>query len=254
MTRNTKAILKFAVPMVILGVAYFVVMLWITRDQLVGVEEQEPLVVPYAQAELPLDPFDEFWVASTPIQVHLLPQNARVPYGVEERDIWVKSAFNNSEIAFLIEFEDDTEDRIGAPIPDACAVMIGPETSPPIAQMMAQDASGNIWHWRADLDAEEHQLGIDTVTAVLELVTSGPGTQTPLADQTVLGRGELRDGSWHVVLKRALASTQEGGIGIHPDTTMIVSFATWDGSKTEAFAAKSISIVQPLILGVESPE
>jgi DMSO reductase family type II enzyme heme b subunit len=244
-----KTILTFSVPLVLLGVLYFALMYRMTRDRVVGVTPEKPLVMRYTQHALPIDPLDEYWSSIDSSVIHLWPQNARVPYGTEERDVVVRGAYNELEVAFLLRFADSTESREVAPTgTDACAVFIGPGDSPAVAQMMGQDGSGNIWHWLADRDAEQYQGGDDSVQAALELVTTGPGTQTPLEHQTVVGRGEYRAGYWHVVLKRTLSSQQDDAIELSAGSDLIVSFAVWDGAKLEAFAAKSIAILRPLIL------
>ncbi len=240
--------LRFFAPLLFLGAAFFVVMYSLTRDRLVGVTEEEPLRIRYTTSDLPLDPLAEYWTGTTAMRIHLWPQNARVPYGTEERDIWVRGTYNDREIALQVEVEDDTENRDVAPKPDACAVFIEPAESPPTGQMMGQDGSGNIWHWRADWDTEQHRNASDSVKAVAELITSGPGTQTPLASQNVVAKGEYRDGKWHVVFKRSLSAQQEGAVGLAPGSDPLISFAVWDGAKTESFAAKSIAIMRPLIL------
>ncbi len=249
MKPSTKAILAFSLPLLLLGVLYFVVMYRMTRDRLVGVTEETPLVIEYVQQDLPLDPLSDHWNDIDSNLIHLWPQNARVPYGTDERDVVVRAAYNDGEIAILLQFADSTESREVAPNgTDACAVFIGPADAPAAAQMMGQDASGNIWHWLADRDAERYQRDNDSVSAVVELVTTGPGTQTPLPLQTVAGRGAYRAGNWYVVFKRSLASRQNDALALSPGTDMIVSFAVWDGAKREAFSAKSISIVRPLVL------
>ena len=249
MKPSTKAILAFSLPLVLLGALYFVVMYRVTRDRLVGVTEEAPLVVEYVRHDLPLDPLSDYWNGVDSSVIHLWPQNARVPYGTDERDVVVRTAYNDQEIAFLLQFADSSENREIAPTgTDACAVFIGPASSPAAAQMMGQDATGNIWHWLADRDAEQYQRGSDSVSAVVELVATGPGTQTPLALQTVAGRGDYRAGRWYVVFKRSLSSQQDDALALSPGTDMIVSFAIWDGAKLEAFAAKSISILRPLVL------
>lgn len=250
MKASTRSVLTFSVPLLLLGVLYFAVMYRMTRDELVGVTAEEPLLIHYVQDTLPSDPSSDYWSAIDSTVIHLWPQNARVPYGIEERDVVVRGAYNDQEIAFLLEFADSTENRAVAPTgTDGCAVFIGPADSPAAVQMMGQDATGNIWHWLADRDAMQYQRLDDSVRAVLELVAAGPGTQTPLAQQTVVGRGEYRAGYWHVILRRNLASQQPDAIELSAGSDLIISFAVWDGAKREAFAAKSISIVRPLILG-----
>lgn len=247
MKRSLKVALTFSIPLLLFCIVFFILMRGLTGDQLVGVTAEPPVSVSHTDLEIPLNPSDEFWAGVAPAQVHLWPQNARVPYGTTEKEIVVRGVYNDRDIAFLIEFDDETENRDGPTNRDACAVFFGPADSPATAQMMAHGGTGNIWHWVADLDADSRQPGGESTRAVLELYTTGPGTQTPLELQTVAGWGEHRDGRWFVVVKRAIAGVQTDGIDIGPGTDLIVSFAVWDGSKAEALARKSISIVTNLI-------
>ena len=247
MKGSHKVALAFSIPLLLFSVAFFVLMLGVTRDRLVGYFEEPPISVGYTDLAIPLDDTDEFWAGIAGVTVHLWPQNARVPYGTEERDIVVRGVYNDREIGFLMEFEDETENRDGPTSRDACAVFLGPASSPATAQMMAHGATGNIWHWAGDLDAEARRTGADSTHAVLELFTTGPGTQTPLELQTVAARGEHRNGKWFVVVKRSLESRQPDAVDLVPGADLIVSFGVWDGSKAEALARKSISIVTNLI-------
>lgn len=247
MKSSHRVAVTFSIPLLLFGIVFFVLMRGVTQDQLVGVTEEPPLSIGHTDSDIPLDNSHEFWAGIDPTTVHLWPQNARVPYGTEERDIVVRGVYNDREIAFLIEFDDETENRAGPLDRDACAIFFGPSDSPGTAQMMGHGGTGNIWHWVADLDAELRRSGGDSTQAALELFTTGPGTQTPLESQTVSGRGEHRDGRWFVVLKRSLQSRQDDALPLMPDTDLIVSFAVWDGAKVEALARKSISIMTDLI-------
>jgi len=247
MKSSSKVALKFSIPLLLFSIVFFLLMRFLTRDQLVGVTEEPPVPVRYTDSEIPLNPSDGFWSGVDTTQVHLWPQNARVPYGTVEKDIVVRGVYNDSNVAFLIEFDDTTENREGPTNRDACAVFFGPADSPATAQMMAHGSTGNIWHWIADMDSVSRQPGGDSTQAVLELFTTGPGTQTPLELQTVSGWGEHRDGRWFVVIKRALEGGQTDGMYVGPGSDLIVSFAVWDGSKAEALARKSISIVTNLV-------
>jgi DMSO reductase family type II enzyme heme b subunit len=247
MKRSYKVAMAFSIPLLLFAIVFFFLMRALTRDQLVGVTEEPPFTLTHTDSEIPLDYSDEFWVGLSSADVHLWPQNARVPYGTEERDVTVRGAYNDHEIAFLLAWVDITENREGPLNRDACAIFFGPADSPATAQMMGHGATGNIWHWVADQDAESQLAGGDSALAVLELFTTGPGTQTPLASQTVSGKGIHSDGQWHVVVKRSLESQQEDAIAFSPSVALEVSFGTWDGAKVEALARKSISIMADLV-------
>jgi DMSO reductase family type II enzyme heme b subunit len=247
MKSSLRTALWFSIPLLLFAIVFFVAMRAMTRDQLVGVTEEPPITITNTDSDMPLDHSDEFWSGIPAATVHLWPQNARVPYGTEERDIIVRGAYNDQDIAFLLEFEDETENREGPLNRDACAVFFGPADSPATAQMMGHGGTGNILDCVGNQDTESRQAGRDSTWAVLELFATGPGTQTPLAMQNVSGRGEHEDGRWYVVVKRALQSQQQDALPVAPTEQLLISFSTWDGAKVEAMARKSISIMTNLV-------
>lgn len=246
MKSTGKIALTFSIPLLLFGVVFFLLMRFFARDQMVGVTEEPPVAVAHTESAIPLDAESDFWDGIAPTTVHLWPQNARVPYGTEERDVVVRAAYNDLNLGFWLEFEDVTENRESPLNRDACAIFFAPVESPATVQMMGHGTNGNIWHWVADQDAESRQTG-DSTYAVMELYTTGPGTQQSLPQQTVFGRGEYRDGRWYVVMKRSLEGLQEDATSISPDSDLLVSIAIWDGEKVEAMARKSISIMTSLV-------
>jgi DMSO reductase family type II enzyme heme b subunit len=248
MKGHFKTMLIFTVPLLGLSAIYFLIVYSMSQARSDVLIDQEPIVIRYTNLEIPLDPEAEYWKRIEPVKVHLVPQVARVPYGTEERDIWVKGAFNDREIGFHIEFEDDTENWGAPENPDACAILFVPEDSPATAQMMGYGSTANVWQWLADRDAERYVRGNENIQAVRELIASGPGTQTPLKDQNVEGKGVYRDGKWSVVFKRRLESRQEGELPFSSGTDKMIAFARWDGAKMESFSRKSIAILRTLTL------
>jgi DMSO reductase family type II enzyme heme b subunit len=244
MKSPVRSILVFMTPLLLLGVLYFLLMHDMSEPQTQLPPGEDPLTVRYASSVIPAHPTGEFWRAIEPVKIRLYPQTPRVPFGTEERDLWVRGMFNDEEIAFLLEFEDDTEDRRSSAIPDGCAIMLTPTQQPATVQMMGHGDAANIWHWLADRDADRYQDGADSVNVVAELIATGPGTQTPLAGQHVAGEGRYVDGRWYVVFKRQLKSLEEGELALSPDGPRQISFAVWDGSLMESFSRKSIAILR----------
>ncbi len=249
MRSSGRIILSFAIPLLFVGASFFVLVRGARQAQLVPLpQEEEPLTIRPSGGPIPLDPGAELWTRVEPLDLRLYPQTARLPYGREERDLRIRAVYDDGEVAFLLEFDDATEDRDGGSSPDGCAIMLVPADAPATAQMMGHGSGANVWHWLADRDAEQHQRGSDSIQAVRTLIAAGPGTQVPMARQTVVGRGEYRDGRWRVVLKRSLASHQEGEIALEPGGTQRVSFAVWNGGAGERLASKSIAILRTLTL------
>lgn len=249
---SVRAVLKFGAALVLVSVVYFAVMYTMSRPRLDSVTTLEPLVAEYTTDTLSLDPAADHWRAIEPVSIRLLPQAARAPFGTEEREILLRAVYNDREIAFLIEYADDTEDRSGSLRPDACAVMLTPEPGPATAQMMGHGGTANIWHWVADTgvgDSASVASGTSTGQIVRDLLATGPGTQAELGLRTVEARGTYAQGRWSVVFKRLRASSQTDELEVTPTGPMSVSFAVWDGSRGESLSAKSISVLRPLHLG-----
>jgi DMSO reductase family type II enzyme heme b subunit len=197
--------------------------------------------------EIPLDPETEIWNSLKPEKVHLQPQTARVPYGNEEREMLVRAVYNEEEIAFLLEYRDTTVNW-GLPAnPDGCAILFVPGDSPATAQMMGFNSTANIWHWLADRNYKRYREGDTTVNVIRELIAHGPGTQTPMTQQLVEGKGEYTGDGWRVVIKRRLKKIQPDELDLVPGEEFKVAFAIWDGQLVESFSRKSISILRKLV-------
>lgn len=248
MKGNFKTLLTFSIPLLIVCAVYFIIMYRLSHARMDDLEEEGNLTIKYTNSEIPLDPKAEIWTEIKPMRIHLFPQVARVPYGNEERDVWVSGAFNDREIAFFLEFDDETANWGAPENPDACAILFVPGDSPATAQMMGYNSRANVWHWLADRDAERYQRGNESIQAVRELVAAGPGTQTPMEHQNVVGKGNYENGRWSVVFKRRFNSQQEDEFAFAPGTDKKIAFAIWDGAKMESFSRKSIAILRTLNL------
>ncbi len=244
--RYHSAIIGTTVIVAILSVGYFL-HLYVTINTSPGkVEAMKDLTVIRVDHELGLDVDASFWGEIEPEKIKLYPQAARSPYGNVERELWVRLAYNDHEVAFLLEFEDDTED-LGAPVdPDACAILFAEGNAPATAQMMGYGSTANIWQWLADKNTRRYKDGDISIVPVRELIAHGPGTQTPLEKQNVDAKGEYREGKWEVVFKRNLESNQDGELEFRPGSTMTTAFALWNGSRMELFSRKSIAILRIL--------
>ncbi len=249
--RYHSTIIIIALCVAVIAFVYFMVMYRMAYQPAGRIEKQNSLTIEYTNQFISLDAGSEIWKKIKPVTIHLLPQSARVAFGQDEKDIQVRGLFNDDEVAFLLEIEDESGDLGGLLNPDACAILLAPEDVPATAQMMGYESKVNIWHWSADRNFSRYVQGDQSVNVVNELVAVGPATQKPLAEQNVIGKGVYEGIKWQVIFKRKLAGKQEDGIEITPGTNMNIAFAVWDGSKTETFSRKSISILRPLIIGIK---
>ena len=83
------------------------------------------------------------------------------------------------------------------------------------------------------------------------LETAGPGSATfrPVKSQLVDAHGQLTEGRWTVVMKRALAvDAGPDGVPLEPGTKASVAFAIWDGGANDRDGKKLVSIWQDLEL------
>ncbi len=247
MKNSYKAIFKFSSILLIVCLLYFIIV-YIKGYKKTTVQfEYESLQVGYTNLDISLDIDDDFWKEIEAVKIHLFPQAARVPYGLEERDIWVRGIFNDLEIAFLLEFEDTTRNTALLEKSDACAIMFIPTKSVATAQMMGHASEANIWHWLAYRDVLKKAEERDSIPAVRELIAMGPGTQNPMKVEEVEGKGEFYNGRWRVIMKRQLETQQDGKLTFN-EGQLKIAFAVWDGAKQESFGIKSISILRNLYL------
>lgn len=247
MKNSYKAIFKFSSILLIICFLYFIIVYIKGLKKTVVQFDAEFLQVRYTNLNIPLDIDNDFWKEIEAVKIHLFPQAARVPYGLEERDIWVRGIFNDFEIAFLLEFEDTTRNTALPPNSDACAIMFVPTKSVATAQMMGHASKANIWHWLAYRDISKKAVEKDSISAVRELIAMGPGTQNPMKVEEVEGKGKFHNGKWRVIMKRTLETQQDEKLTFKEEQLKI-AFAVWDGAKQESFGIKSISILRNLCL------
>ncbi len=82
------------------------------------------------------------------------------------------------------------------------------------------------------------------------LQAQGPGSTTlrPRASQIVVSKGEWRDGTWSVVLRRPLLVESQAGIPLEPGQRRSIAFAIWDGAAGDRNGQKLVSIWHDLEL------
>ena len=244
---------------------------------------QDPLVLAMPQLDKDLtliaeDFHDDVWQELNPLTVPLLHQITVVPWakGLVPK-VEVRAFHNDREAYFLLEWSDQTASRVHdtGKFPDGVAVAfpLSSETTPS-SIMMGFQSPVNIWQWKADLDslawgtprqsspaspnafytyrkqAELPTSAPEITSACQDLIAVRPGTVTPKENSILTGRGQWQDGSWRVIIKRALSTS-----GPERDAQLLpgqihVSFAIWDGSEDDRGSRKSIS--EWLILQIKS--
>jgi DMSO reductase family type II enzyme heme b subunit len=246
-------------------------------------------------ATVPLDdPLASVWQTAEPLEIPLSEQNVTLPLGGGSiRTVTARALHDGESIFFRLEWEDATED-ISAFTPqefrDAAAIQFpakGVSTTPSFC-MGQPGGEVNLWHWKADwqadidsgfvnvqqaypnsvvdyypfADEEEFNPGlaagnplsqVNRTTPVENLVARGFGTLTTGDAQMVNGNGVWQDNKWYVLFAREMEATGDTYTPFSAGQSTDVSFAVWDGSAGERDGLKSVSLFADLVIE-EAPD
>jgi len=216
------------------------------------------------EGELPTGPEDAAWAKVPPMTLPLSGQIITRPVWPEPtaRALTVRSLHNGTEIAFLLEWQDNTKNDRLTPgtFRDGVAIGLPLGDAPAFFCMGQLDHYINIWHWKADWQSdidrrasktsEKARDGVRTfeviprrVSSVEDLIGGGFSTLTTKEKQgRVQGKAAWKDGVWHVVMRRPLVSEeQENEAKLIPGRVQTVSFAVWNGENKERNGQKAVA-------------
>ncbi len=216
------------------------------------------------QGEMPKTADDTVWQTASSITIPLSGQVITRPVWPEPtvRALTVRSLHNGTDIAFLLEWQDNTKNDRLTPGTFRDGVAIGfPLGDAPAFFCMGQlDHYINIWHWKADWQSdidrraarapEKKEGGVRTfeviprrVSSVEDLIGGGFSTLTTKDKQgRVQGQGFWKDGVWHVMMRRPLLSEeQENEATLVPGRIQTVSFSVWNGENKERNGQKAVA-------------
>lgn len=216
------------------------------------------------EGELPAGPEDTAWAKVSPMTLPLSGQVITRPVWPEPtaRALTVRSLHNGAEIAFLLEWQDNTKNDRLTPgtFRDGVAIGLPLGDAPAFFCMGQLDHYINIWHWKADWQSdidrraaktsEKARDGVRTfeviprrVSSVEDLIGGGFSTLTTKEKQgRVQGKAVWKDGVWHVVMRRPLVSEeQENEAKLIPGRVQTVSFAVWNGENKERNGQKAVA-------------
>jgi hypothetical protein len=216
------------------------------------------------EGELPTGPEDAAWAKVAPMTLPLSGQVITRPVWPEPtaRALTVRSLHNGTEIAFLLEWQDNTKNDRLTPgtFRDGVAIGLPLGDAPAFFCMGQLDHYINIWHWKADWQSdidrraaktsEKSKDGVRTfeviprrVSSVEDLIGGGFSTLTTKEKQgRVQGKAAWKDGVWHVVMRRPLVSEeQENEAKLIPGRVQTVSFAVWNGENKERNGQKAVA-------------
>ena len=94
----------------------------------------------------------------------------------------------------------------------------------------------------------ENPISRGRVTPVLDQMAEGWGSMTVKPDQRALGGGIYRDGGWHVVITRPMASDDLNAPKLVPGGRTFAGFAVWEGESREVGSRKAWSPWIPLVI------
>jgi hypothetical protein len=214
--------------------------------------------------DLPNAADDTAWQQVSPITIPLSGQVITRPVWPEPtvRALTVRSIHNGTEIAFLLEWQDNTKNDRLTPgtFRDGVAIGLPLGDAPAFFCMGQLDHYINIWHWKADWQtdidrraaktSEKKEGGVRTfeviprrVSSVEDLIGGGFSTLTTKDKQgRVQGQAIWKDGVWHVVMRRPLVSEeQENEATLVPGRMQTVSFAVWNGENKERNGQKAVA-------------
>jgi hypothetical protein len=216
------------------------------------------------QGDLPHAPEDAMWGQIPAMTIPLSGQVITRPVWPEPsaRALTVRSVHNGQDIAFLLEWQDNTKNDRLTPgtFRDGVAIGLPLGDAPAFFCMGQLDHYINIWHWKADWQSdidrraartsEKKEGGVRTfeviprrVSSVEDLIGGGFSTLTTKDKQgRVQGKALWKDGVWHVVMHRPLVGEeQENEATLVPGRVQTVSFAVWNGENKERNGQKSVA-------------
>lgn len=110
--------------------------------------------------ELPVqDPDAALWQETSPLDVPLSAQNVSKPFQLEPKvkSVRARALANDSQLAVLVEWADETENSSTVAVQDfrdALALQYPLAEGQPFFCMGQQGGNVNIWHWKADWQAD----------------------------------------------------------------------------------------------------
>ena len=214
--------------------------------------------------DLPATPEDPAWSKVSPVTLPLSGQVITRPVWPEPtaRALIVRSIHNGTDIAFLLEWQDNTKNDRLTPgtFRDGVAIGLPLGDAPAFFCMGQLDHYINIWHWKADWQSDidrraarsndKQREGVRTfeviprrVSSVEDLIGGGISTLTTKDKQgRVQGKASWKDGVWHVMMRRPLVSEeQENEAKLVPGRVQTVSFAVWNGENKERNGQKAVA-------------
>ena len=219
--------------------------------------------------DLSLDPAHSQWKGISALEIPLAPQVMAKPriYESPVKSLKVKALHNTREIAFLVEWDDQTEDNtIGVNrFSDAVALEFpsASAAAKPHFAMGDKENTVDIWFWKATWqkspETERMYASVDDFlggvladnpvskarrSPVENIVAQGFGSATDMnktETEEISGNGKWESKKWSVAFKRALASKNKYNVSFKEGGVTPIAFAVWDGSEHNRGGRKIVS-------------
>ncbi len=238
------------------------------------------------EGEVPFDPEAKEWAAAEPMDMRLAGQVIAPPrwQNPSIELVTIKAAFNDKEIAFLMEWDDPFKDAVHKKdkelntkeinkvggynsyvaandmIPraletfrDSVALQFPAKlvegTKKPHFYRGGSSNAVNMWIWQAD-KAEQKKRG--AAEAIARGWRQPPRPQAE-DQQQVTSKSLWKDGRWRVVMKRPLTTEDRNDIQFTPGKFIPMSMNAWDGSNGEHGLIMSLSTWHFVILEAPTP-
>lgn len=217
------------------------------------------------KGEIPSTPEDPAWDKVPVMAIPLSGQVITRPVWPEPsaRVLNMRSLHNGTEIAFLLEWQDNTKNDRLTPgtFRDGVAIGLPLGDAPAFFCMGQLDHYINIWHWKADWQSDIDRRAAKASegkasgevrrfeviprrkSSVEDLIGGGFSTLTTKEDQgRVQGKATWKDGVWRVLFRRPMVSTgQENEARLEPGRLQAVAFAIWNGENKERNGQKAVA-------------
>ncbi|MBI4401037.1 MAG: hypothetical protein HY581_05350 [Nitrospirae bacterium] len=216
--------------------------------------------------DVPSAPDDPAWAKVPPMILPLSGQVITRPVWPEPtaRALSVSSVHNGKEIAFLLEWQDNTKNDRLTPgtFRDGIAIGLPLGDAPAFFCMGQLDHYINIWHWKADWQSDIDRRAARAMekkgesgevrrfeviprraSSVEDLVGGGFSTLTSKQAQgRIQGKATWKDGVWRVIMRRPLTSTDpENEARLEPGRLQSIAFAVWNGENKERNGQKAVA-------------
>lgn len=219
----------------------------------------------FLAGNIPIAPDDPAWEKVSPLTLPLSGQVITRPVWPEPaaRALVVRSVHNGTDIAFLLEWQDNTKNDRLTPgtFRDGAAIGFPLGDAPAFFCMGQLDHYINIWHWKADWQSDVDRRAARTserkaegevrrfeviprrASSVEDLIGGGFSTLTSKQSQgRVQGKATWKDGMWRVVIRRPLSSSDaENEARLEPGRLQTIAFAIWNGENKERNGQKAVA-------------